>query len=104
MSPGRLHDLGDHASHALLDRRIHALLAPMRARLGDRVVAGEPERTSELRAALLEGNCGWAPWFVQRLDEHWEWVGAMDAPELDRPPREIGRTQSRCSGRSDAPQ
>jgi predicted TIM-barrel fold metal-dependent hydrolase len=49
---------------------------------------GVIHRHPNLRAALLEGNCGWAPWFVQRLDEHWEWVGAMDAPELDRPPSE----------------
>lgn len=49
---------------------------------------GVIQRHPKLRAALLEGNCGWAPWFVQRLDEHWEWVGAMDAPELDRPPSE----------------
>ncbi len=44
------------ADRPLLDARIHALLAPMRARLGDRAVAGEPERTSELRAALLEAD------------------------------------------------
>jgi predicted TIM-barrel fold metal-dependent hydrolase len=49
---------------------------------------GVIHRHPNLRAALLEGNCGWAPWFVQRLDEHWEWVGAMDAPELDRAPSE----------------
>ena len=41
--------------HAL-DTRIHALLAPMRAELGDRPAAGESERTSELRAALLEAD------------------------------------------------
>jgi predicted TIM-barrel fold metal-dependent hydrolase len=46
------------------------------------------ERFPTLRVALLEGNCSWAPWFLYRLDEHWEWVGGMDAPELTMPPSE----------------
>jgi predicted TIM-barrel fold metal-dependent hydrolase len=46
------------------------------------------ERFPSLRVALLEGNCSWAPWFLYRLDEHWEWVGGMDAPDLTMPPSE----------------
>ena len=30
---------------------------------------------------VLEGNCGWAPWFLARLDEHWEWVGRYETEE-----------------------
>ena len=50
------------------------------------------ERFPNLRVALLEGNCSWAPWLLERLDEHWEWVGGLDVPELDRPPSEYFRT------------
>ena len=53
---------------------------------------GVIQRHPDLRVALLEGNCGWAPWFLQRLDEHWEWVGAMDAPDLEKAPSEYFRT------------
>jgi uncharacterized protein len=52
---------------------------------------GVLHRFPDLRVGLLEGNCGWAPWLLQRLDEHWEWVGAVDAPELDRRPSEYFR-------------
>jgi predicted TIM-barrel fold metal-dependent hydrolase len=52
---------------------------------------GVLHRFPDLRVGLLEGNCGWAPWLLSRLDEHWEWVGAVDAPELDRPPSEYFR-------------
>jgi predicted TIM-barrel fold metal-dependent hydrolase len=52
---------------------------------------GVLHRFPDLRVGLLEGNCGWAPWLLQRLDEHWEWVGAADAPELDRPPSDYFR-------------
>lgn len=49
------------------------------------------ERFPDLRVALLEGNCSWAPWFLHRLDEHYEWTGWYEAPELTRPPSEYFR-------------
>jgi predicted TIM-barrel fold metal-dependent hydrolase len=49
------------------------------------------ERFPRLRVGLLEGNCGWAPWLLPRLDEHWEWVGAQEAPELAMKPSEYFR-------------
>ncbi len=52
---------------------------------------GVLQRFPDLRVGLLEGNCGWAPWLLHRLDEHWEWVGDKDAPELERPPSEYFR-------------
>ena len=42
---------------------------------------GVLERFPDLRVALLEGNCSWAPWFLYRLDEHYEWTGWYEAPE-----------------------
>ena len=39
---------------------------------------GVLQRFPDLRVGLLEGNCGWAPWLLQRLDEHWEWLGATE--------------------------
>ena len=38
---------------------------------------GVCERFPKLRFALLEGNCSWAPWLFYRLDEHYEWLGAL---------------------------
>jgi predicted TIM-barrel fold metal-dependent hydrolase len=53
---------------------------------------GVLERFPRLRVGLLEGNCGWAPWLFHRLDEHWEWLGRHEAPELTRKPSEYFRT------------
>ena len=53
---------------------------------------GVLERFPKLRVGLLEGNCGWAPWLLHRLDEHWEWVGRYEAPELKRKPSEYFRS------------
>ena len=48
-------------------------------------------RFPQLRVGFLEGNCGWAPWFLARLDEHWEWVGRYETPELQEKPSEYFR-------------
>jgi len=46
------------------------------------------ERFPRLRVGLLEGNCSWAPFMMYRLDEHWEWTGKYEAPELQMKPSE----------------
>ncbi|MBM4405771.1 MAG: amidohydrolase [Chloroflexi bacterium] len=49
---------------------------------------GVLERFPKLRVGLLEGNCSWATWLLYRLDEHYEWTGAHEAPELKMKPSE----------------
>ena len=46
------------------------------------------ERFPGLRVGLLEGNCSWAPFMMYRLDEHWEWTGKFEAPDVLRKPSE----------------
>jgi predicted TIM-barrel fold metal-dependent hydrolase len=62
---------------------------------------GVLERFPNLRVGLLEGNCGWAPWLLQRLDEHWEWVGRYEAPELRMKPSEYFRRNCYLSVEAD---
>jgi predicted TIM-barrel fold metal-dependent hydrolase len=50
------------------------------------------ERFPRLRVGLLEGNCSWAPWLFYRLDEHYEWIGRHEVPEMRRKPSEYFRT------------
>jgi len=51
------------------------------------------ERHPNLRVAFLEGNCSWAPFFLWRLDEHWERQGDVYAPELKMAPSEYFKRQ-----------
>ena len=46
------------------------------------------ERFPKLNVGFLEANCGWAPWLVWRLDEHYELSGKFESPELRLEPRE----------------
>ena len=40
--------------------------------VGSFCAGGVLERFPRLRVAFLEGNCGWLPWVLYRLDERWE--------------------------------
>ena len=51
------------------------------------------ERFPELRVGLLEGNCSWAPFMMYRLDEHWEWTGKYEAPDVRMKPSRVPAAQ-----------
>ena len=57
------------------------------------IAGGVLERFPKLTVAFLEGNCGWLPWWLWRMDEHYEWLGHLDAPELTMKPSEYFRRQ-----------
>jgi uncharacterized protein len=39
----------------------------------DVIMGGVMERFPQLRFAFLEGQCGWLPFWLDRMDEHHEW-------------------------------
>ena len=59
------------------------------------------ERHPRLRVAFLEGNCGWLPFLLWRLDEHWEMFGDQWAPELKNPPSHYFKRQCYASVEAD---
>jgi predicted TIM-barrel fold metal-dependent hydrolase len=64
----------------------HALSHPMEqmAAMASLVLDGALERHELLRVAFLESGCGWLPYWLNRLDEHREWMqpGRPPATEL----------------------
>jgi len=50
-------------------------------------VGGILHRHPKLRVAFLEANTGWLPFWLHRLDEHWE-LTPEQAPIIDRKPSE----------------
>lgn len=58
------------------------------------VCGGVLERFPGLRFVFLEAGCGWLPYWIERLDEHYERRGA-EVPELTREPSEYFR-DGRC--------
>src|SRR5262249_6582770 len=39
------------------------------------VAGGVLDRFPRLRVAFLEGDCGWLPWWLHRMDSHYEKLG-----------------------------
>ncbi len=58
---------------------------------------GVLDRHPQLRVAFLEGNCGWLPFLLWRLDEHWELYGDQWAPELKNSPSHYFKRQCYAS-------
>ena len=50
-------------------------------------VGGVLARFPQLRVAFLEANTGWLPFWLERLNEHWELMPEQ-APGIDRKPSE----------------
>ena len=64
----------------------------------DVIMGGVMERFPRLRFAFLEGQCGWLPFWLGRMDEHYEWrepYGEM--AHLKMPPSEYFRRQGFCA-------
>jgi predicted TIM-barrel fold metal-dependent hydrolase len=67
------------------------------------VLGGVLERHPRLRVGLFEAGVGWAPYFIDRLDEHVEKRGRL-TPDCRRPPHEyIARGQLYVSCEPDEP-
>ncbi|TMQ73874.1 MAG: hypothetical protein E6K81_02445 [Candidatus Eisenbacteria bacterium] len=56
-------------------------------------VGGILHRFPQLRVGFMEAGVGWLPFWLERLDEHWERMPEQ-APQIDRPPSEYFR--GRC--------
>ncbi len=73
----------------------HASSFPLEMMLamGAMLVGGVCERFPNLRVGFLEGNCGWLPWWLDRLDDQWKKYGGGEAIKLSALPSEIFKRQ-----------
>jgi predicted TIM-barrel fold metal-dependent hydrolase len=66
---------------------VHAITHPLGAMQAvyNFTVGGIWARFPELRVGFMEAGVGWLPFWLERLDEHWELMPEQ-APQIDRPP------------------
>jgi predicted TIM-barrel fold metal-dependent hydrolase len=55
------------------------------------VFEGVPERFPDLRLAFLEAGCGWAPYWMERMDDEYA-KRAVEAPVLKKKPSDYVRS------------
>lgn len=64
----------------------------------DVIMGGVLERFPRLRVAFLEAQCGWLPFWLHRMDEHYEWRAPYgEMTHLSMPPSEYFRRQGFCA-------
>lgn len=56
--------------------------------LSSMIVGGVLERFPDMRVGFLEGNCGWLPWWLHRLDDQWKKYGGGESIQLSAKPSE----------------
>ncbi len=68
----------------------HASAFPfeLMAVMGAILVGGVCERFPDMRVGFLEGNCGWLPWWLDRLDGQWQKYGGGENLQLSALPSE----------------
>jgi predicted TIM-barrel fold metal-dependent hydrolase len=68
---------------------VHAMTHPMGNMLAlmSLTVGGVLKRFPKLHVGLMESGCGWLPFWLERLDEHYELMPEQ-APAIDRKPSE----------------
>jgi uncharacterized protein len=68
----------------------HACAFPLELMLAmnSMIVGGVLERFPTMRVGFLEGNCGWLPWWLHRLDDQWKKYGGGEAIKLSAKPSE----------------
>jgi uncharacterized protein len=80
---------GRFAHHRFVDAyaQLHAFEFPVNIMFAVTTVVcgGVLQRHPRLRVAMLEAGVGWAPYYFERLDEHYE-LRPGEMPAIDRPP------------------
>ena len=86
-----IHHLGADDFQRFIEVNTYCFPVGLFRHLVSMMFAGIPELFPELRVGWMEGGCGWAPYWLERMDEKWELRGAAEAPELKRPPTDYVR-------------
>jgi predicted TIM-barrel fold metal-dependent hydrolase len=85
-SGSQLRQVGEQFGANTMLKHIYSHPVEQMLTAGAFCAGGILERHPRLRVAFLEGNCSWVPFLLWRMDEHWEWLGDVYAPELTMAP------------------
>jgi predicted TIM-barrel fold metal-dependent hydrolase len=85
-------------------QQVHICTHPMEQMISavSFIYGGVLERNPGLRVAFLEAGCGWVPFWLHRMDEHWQASSTRDfgLHPLSRPPSEYFQRQCYVSADS----
>jgi predicted TIM-barrel fold metal-dependent hydrolase len=83
-----VHTIGSDRFDGFGLRHAHSHAMEQMASAASMLLEGALERHPELRVAFLESGTGWLPYWLDRLDDHFEWMHDTEYRELSMRPSE----------------
>src|SRR5579863_8495833 len=106
--PVSIHDAGSPLLASYGDRMHnhtlgHILAHPFEAMgtMAGLIFSGVVERFPTLTVVHVEADAGWAPYLVQRMDQHWNYSGTAEASEMTMSPTEYFKRNFYVACRTD---
>jgi len=87
-----------HTSGHIIAHPFEAMVAMMSL-----IWYGVSERHPGLRFVHVEADAGWLPYWLQRMQQHWDYSGNAEHPDLRKPPSEYFEERFFVSARGDEP-
>jgi uncharacterized protein len=84
-------ELGTSGFRTFSEVHAYAFPAGLMLQFTSIVLQGVPVRFPKLKMALLEAGATWVPYYLDRLDEHWEIRGEYELPLLKKNPSDLVR-------------
>jgi predicted TIM-barrel fold metal-dependent hydrolase len=79
-------DIGADRLHTFGEVHAYGFTVSILLQFTDMLCQGVPVRFPGLRLGFLEIGATWLPYYLDRLDEHWEKRGELEAPRLTKKP------------------
>jgi uncharacterized protein len=84
-------DIGAYTLNTFNEMHTYAFPVGLLLQFTSLMFQGVPVKFPKLRLAFLEAGCTWLPYWLDRMDEHWELRGEVEAPLLTKKPSDIVR-------------
>jgi predicted TIM-barrel fold metal-dependent hydrolase len=84
-------ELGAEGLNTFAEVHAYAFTAGILLQFTSMICQGVPIRFPKLRFSFLEVGATWLPYYLDRLDEHWEKRAAVEMPLLKEKPSELVR-------------
>ncbi len=108
--PVSIHDFGSpqlptYGSRMRTHTAGHILAHPFEAMgtMAGLIFSGVVERFPKLIFVHVEADAGWAPYWIQRMDQHWSYGGSEEAPDMKMSPTEYFKRNFLVACRADEP-
>jgi uncharacterized protein len=88
---GWTHEVGGERLRNFTEVHTYSFPAAMLLQFTSMIYSGVPVRYPRLRLAFLEIGATWLPYYLDRMDEHWERRGEVETPVLTAKPSQVVR-------------